>query len=540
HRRWFTALSLALLTLVVLFSALTPQVRADSIYSIPDQLDYATTHYAITVNNGKPILTYQSKNTNTLVVAFCGNPACETALTDIRGIVGSAVRAEAITIVNGNPFIAYSTLESPSISHLKVIACVDPTCSQPAVYTPLDTGDFLNMSITLQNGKPLIAYENLDPTTAHHTVKLAFCSDATCTAATIRSLDVTDGIQGNYGMGVGLLNSNPIVVFTTGSVVNLLKCLSATCAETPTVITVETNPTNLHGIALTVAAITPIITYLSRENSILWLKAATCTDSACAGPLYIHTVGEAFDYGLGTTSVTLLNGLPVIAYENQGIRLATCLDIPCNYSSSIQIVQRNNHLPLIGDSNGYPVVASLQDTRTNNRMPQIYFGGDFNSVQSPTPSETLTGTVRPTASFTPPSTPPTATFTITPSITPTPSNTPIPSFTPTDTPLGTSTPTPVTPTSAANAAPLRNFYTISTPTLTWNRISWATGYVIFISTDINFAPAATLTKFLPSSSLTFTTEPLSNGIYYWRVKAVGNTSDVFTWSHIDSFVIATP
>nr|MBA3875214.1 hypothetical protein [Anaerolineae bacterium] len=63
---------------------------------------------------------------------------------------------------------------------------------------------------------------------------------------------------------------------------------------------------------------------------------------------------------------------------------------------------------------------------------------------------------------------------------------------------------------------------------------------IFISTDINFAPAATLTKFLPSSSLTFTTEPLSNGIYYWRVKAVGNTSDVFTWSHIDTFVIATP
>jgi len=542
HRRWFAALSLALLTLVILFSALTPQVRADSIYSIPDKLDYAANQYAMMVNNGKPVLTYHSKNTNTLVVAFCGNPACETSLTVVRQIVGQGTQAEAITSVNGNPFIAYSTLESPSISHLKVIACLDATCSQPAVYTPLDAGDFQNLSITLQNGKPLIAYENVDPITHHHTVKLAFCSNATCTAATIRSLDITDGVQGGYGMGIELLNGNPIVAFTTGDVVSLLKCLSATCAETPTVITVDTNPANLYGIALTLAPTTPIITYLSRENSISWLKAATCTDSACEGPMYIHTVGEAFDYGLGlgVTSVSLVSGLPVIAYEKQGIWLATCLDIVCNYSSSIQIAQRNNYLPLIRASNGYPVVASLQAIQMNYRIPQIYFGGDFNPDQSPTASDTITGTTVPTATFTPQSTSPTSTFTITPSITPTPSLTYTPSNTPLPTNTATNTPTPVTPTSAANAPPPRNYFTTRTPTLTWNRVTWARSYEIQISKDINFASAVTLTGFVTADALTYTTGTLANGIYYWRVKAIGSISTVFTWSNIDSFVISAP
>jgi hypothetical protein len=58
--------------------------------------------------------------------------------------------------------------------------------------------------------------------------------------------------------------------------------------------------------------------------------------------------------------------------------------------------------------------------------------------------------------------------------------------------------------------------------------------------DKNFAPAATFTKSLPAQPLAYTTDPLDNGTYFWRIRALGSTSNVVTWSTIDSFVISVP
>ena len=132
----------------------------------------------------------------------------------------------------------------------------------------------------------------------------------------------------------------------------------------------------------------------------------------------------------------------------------------------------------------------------------------------------------------------TPTLTLTPSITPTPSSTYTPTDTPTNTPTNTFTPTLITPTSAPNIAPQRNFYTTHTPILNWNQVTWATGYKIQISADQNFSPASTFTTSLPVGTLTYTTDSLANGTYYWRVMALGGT--VSNWSIIGSFVISDP
>ena len=110
-----------------------------------------------------------------------------------------------------------------------------------------------------------------------------------------------------------------------------------------------------------------------------------------------------------------------------------------------------------------------------------------------------------------------------------------PDVIPTPTLFPTQTPTR-TPTSVHNAAPKRNFYTTHTPTLTWNRVTWATKYELQISTDINFAPAAILTAFA-DTTLTYTTGNLPNGTYYWRVKAHNGTY-TGNWSLTDTFVIS--
>src|SRR5690349_9286137 len=111
RNRWFAGLIFVLLSVVVLLSSVTSQVQADSIYLVPDLLKNIPYSYSMAVNNGNPVLSYYSKNTSKIVVASCGNPACETALTVINPIASQLLRSVAVTIINGNPFILYSTNE---------------------------------------------------------------------------------------------------------------------------------------------------------------------------------------------------------------------------------------------------------------------------------------------------------------------------------------------------------------------------------------------------------------------------------------------
>ena len=146
--RWFAALVSVLLAVVILLSAISSLVRADSIYIIPDVVNNVYS-YAMTVNNGNPVVSYYSNNTNNIVVAICGNPSCQTDLTVIRPIESIVPRGIAVTIVNGNPFIAYSTIEGPDpfTAHLRVVDCVDPLCSQPPIMTTVDEGAFFAVAI---------------------------------------------------------------------------------------------------------------------------------------------------------------------------------------------------------------------------------------------------------------------------------------------------------------------------------------------------------------------------------------------------------
>ena len=90
----------------------------------------------------------------------------------------------------------------------------------------------------------------------------------------------------------------------------------------------------------------------------------------------------------------------------------------------------------------------------------------------------------------------------------------------------------------AGSAPIRNYWTIGTPTLTWNRVTGATGYDIQISQSSLFTTLVGTTISVPSDQLSVTTDPLEDGIYYWRVRAVEGAT-VTGW-HMDSFTIDQP
>jgi hypothetical protein len=88
----------------------------------------------------------------------------------------------------------------------------------------------------------------------------------------------------------------------------------------------------------------------------------------------------------------------------------------------------------------------------------------------------------------------------------------------------------------ANAAPLRNYFTIRTPTLTWNRVTFATRYLVQVSDNQFFSGA---TNYQAGNNLSLTLPSQLNGYYYWRVAAcIGATCG--NYSATDTFVIDAP
>ena len=99
-----------------------------------------------------------------------------------------------------------------------------------------------------------------------------------------------------------------------------------------------------------------------------------------------------------------------------------------------------------------------------------------------------------------------------------------------------STPTfpPVTPT---RSVPVRNSYVEHMIPLTWNAVSWAVGYRIQIASDRLFNHIVWNDDTLSANTLRVITPYLSDGSYYWRVRAKTNATRWGDWSIPDTFTI---
>jgi hypothetical protein len=95
---------------------------------------------------------------------------------------------------------------------------------------------------------------------------------------------------------------------------------------------------------------------------------------------------------------------------------------------------------------------------------------------------------------------------------------------------------------SSSAAPSINYYTTATPTLTWNRVTWATGYQIQVDNNADFSSPA-YSNIITSGAIlaqTMPTGPLHNGTWYWRVRARHSDGTWGTWSAAGTFVIEVP
>lgn len=92
----------------------------------------------------------------------------------------------------------------------------------------------------------------------------------------------------------------------------------------------------------------------------------------------------------------------------------------------------------------------------------------------------------------------------------------------------------------ANAAPPRNYYTTATPTLTWNRITWAATYEIQVDDAAAFTAPLSFTRVVSGDALSVTVSTLARGQYFWRVRACPAAGACGAWSAVDSFLVDVP
>jgi hypothetical protein len=94
--------------------------------------------------------------------------------------------------------------------------------------------------------------------------------------------------------------------------------------------------------------------------------------------------------------------------------------------------------------------------------------------------------------------------------------------------------------SPGRVAPSLNLSVTSTPTLTWNRISWAAGYHIQVDNNANFSSLEFEDDTLLATDLSVTTDALTLGNYYWRARAKRMDGRWGTWSRPQVLVIGIP
>jgi hypothetical protein len=89
--------------------------------------------------------------------------------------------------------------------------------------------------------------------------------------------------------------------------------------------------------------------------------------------------------------------------------------------------------------------------------------------------------------------------------------------------------------SSPTATPIRNRFSTATPELTWQGVTVAVGYQLEVDESSSFTSplrydlGAVLSYLLPA--------PLTNGRYYWRVRAALGGGRYSGWSAVESFVV---
>jgi hypothetical protein len=94
----------------------------------------------------------------------------------------------------------------------------------------------------------------------------------------------------------------------------------------------------------------------------------------------------------------------------------------------------------------------------------------------------------------------------------------------------------------AKEAPVINYDTSGTPTISWSGVSWASGYLVQVARYADFSDIPLYDRMVDANTLKLKLDapPLDDGVYYWRVCARKDESRCNTWGAVQSLVVNVP
>jgi hypothetical protein len=535
----------------------------------------------LTEVNGNPLVVYTYRHSGyyVLAVSACSNPTCNPipASHDLYYDL-DLISDVSVVMAGGLPVIVYSRT-SGTFKGLYEISCSDLACNQEpynnlgvTINGTIFAADMGAIDVGVVNDKLFIAY--MEATS----VMIITCKTAYCLSIYQSSIN-TNQYNDRSSISFTVFNGMPAVAYTVISPNRQMKiavCSDSQCLQTVTILTPGIQNVSSGFSMENVGGILKLA-YVKNDT----ITLATCGGSICSS--VVETTIQSSDPNKVVTELLDVNGYPGIVYKygNRPIKYyyggdySPALTVTPSLTPSITIQVTTTPGPT-----DTPTQTPTLITPTATRTPTL--------TRTPTPTKTLTPTLTPSLTHTPVTYTPTPSPTRTPTNTPRPTNTPSPTRTPTRTPTMTYTPitytptasttstplpsatntftpipsatptatytdtatytatftavatvTPLSATSAPQAAPALNFFITGYPTLSWNPVTWASSYDLEISISETFDTVVDSQYGIPASQLSYTPDvPLETGLYFYRVRALQANGMSGSWSAAEFFIVS--
>ncbi|WKZ81700.1 MAG: cell wall-binding repeat-containing protein [Acidimicrobiia bacterium] len=311
---------------------------------------------------GNPAISYYDGTTTDLMLVRCSDPACagSKTITTVDPNLSNGRYSSLVLDSSGFPVISYHDASS---GFLKLARCSNLTCTAKTLTTvdaSFSVGSHTSLALD-SSGLPVISYHDADGMD----LKLARCSNATCSSATLVSVDSGSAEVGWFTSLVLDSSGFPVISYydMTNTALKLARCSDATCtARTLTTVDSSGDVGFESSVALDTSGF-PVISYHDGTNGDL--KLARCTNSACTTNT-LTVVDSTGTVGRMSSLVLDRSRFPVISYydgSNEDLKVARCSNATCS-SATITTVDSAGtvgfYTSLALDPAGNPVI-SYQD-----------------------------------------------------------------------------------------------------------------------------------------------------------------------------------
>ncbi|MBI2856740.1 MAG: hypothetical protein HYX95_00335, partial [Chloroflexi bacterium] len=292
--------------------------------------------------DGFAIVSYFDSTNGDLKVAHCSNVAC-TATTNITtldsgGALGGNVGSYT-SIAIGADSLAIISYSDGTNGDLKVAHCSNVTCTSATITTLDSDGSVgIHTSITIgADGLAIISYYD----TTNGDLKVAHCSNVTCTAATTTTVDSTDDVGSWTSITIGADGLAIISYFDATNIdLKVAHCSNLACTAA-TITAVDDSGTAggyssiiIGGDGLAIISYFDDVLGLDINRD---LKVAHCSNVTCTAAT-ITTLDSTDNVGYYTSITIGADGLAIISYfddkGNFDLKVAHCSNVTCTAATT--------------------------------------------------------------------------------------------------------------------------------------------------------------------------------------------------------------